>query len=118
MTLLGPTGAKSKGVDARLGLGLEYVPLVGPWAPDKVRLVLLEDGDPLAGVLVRAMVKDRADGAPSPVEIRSGKDGDLELNLRDGGDRLIAGTRMRRVVDGDGEADWASCWAASTLRRR
>lgn len=116
-TLLRPAGAKAKGFDARLGLGLEFVPLVDPWASDKVRFVLLENGEPLAGVLVSATVKDRAEGAPAPVHVRTGADGVVELDLRYAGQWLIAGTWMRRVEDGDGKADWASCWASVTLRR-
>lgn len=78
-------GAPSDAALAPTGKGLEFHPLTHPnrlHAGGKARLVVLYDGKPLPDQLLEwNAARDAAGNAPAPLELRSGRDGIVELPL-------------------------------------
>lgn len=116
-TLMRPKGAEPGGFDVKVGLQLELVPLTNPWSAKPVRFQVLEDGKPVAGVWISALVKDSSEEAPKPVHLRSDAKGEVDFDLSYAGTWLVTGTHMRRLNPPESGADWESLWASLTLRR-
>lgn len=111
-----------------LGLPLEIVPLEIPGSAPDLRLVLLRDGRPLPGALVKAWrVPRRADGSlPAPDERDSvavswkgttGTGGAISVPVREPGEWLVSTVDMAPCPDRS-EADWQSTWASLTFERK
>jgi hypothetical protein len=107
--------------DRPVGLTLELVaerdPRRGP-AADGFPLMLLRDGEPLAGALVEAVRLDgTAEGlagdADEPLAARSDDSGRLRFDLAAGRWRITA-VDMRPAPPGS-DADWSSVWTALTF---
>lgn len=82
-------GAPTDTVLAPTGKGLEFQPLTHPnrlHAGAKARFLVLYDGKPLSNQLVEwNSARDPAGNAPAQVELRSGRDGIVELPLQQPG---------------------------------
>ena len=95
----------------RLGYTLELLPATDPSAlsaGEALSMQLLYLGQPIAGLLVRAINEDEPDG---PVDSRSDADGHATLVLNRPGTWLIKAVHMIRLED-DNRADWESYWAS------
>jgi uncharacterized GH25 family protein len=77
-------------------------------AGEALSVQLLYLGQPIAGVLVRAINADEPDG---PVDGRSDADGRATVVLNRPGTWLIKAVHMIRLED-DNRADWESYWAS------
>jgi uncharacterized GH25 family protein len=110
--LLQATPAKSDELfSTRLGYTLELLPETDPSvlsAGEELSLQLLYLGQPIAGVLVRAVSKDEPDG---PVDRRTDADGRVTLVLNRPGTWLIKAVHMIRL-ENDNKAQWESYWAS------
>lgn len=120
--LLVVPGGETAGYDRRLGLPLELVPLADPHAapgasgssagrPAGLPLELLYRGEPLAGVLVTAML--RSDPL-HPVKAWTDRKGRVRLDLARAGVWLIKAVRVERTPEGS-EVDYRSLWASLTF---
>ncbi len=97
--------------NTRLGYTLELLPETDPSAlsaGEALSVQLLYLGQPIAGVLVRAISEDEPDG---PVDGRSDADGRATLVLNRPGTWLIKAVHMIRLKD-DNRAEWESYWAS------
>ena len=111
---------------ARLGLPLELVPEGSPGAGAELRVQVLLEGQPLAGVLVKAWRTDLAiDGAPRAVferdsvsvawQARSDAAGAVTIPVREAGEWLVSAVHMEPCRERE-IADWESTWASLTFR--
>lgn len=104
----------STGFDRRADLTLELMLMSDPRAADaqsRLRLRVLHRGQPLGGVLVRALPQKAAMPA---VQARSMADGSVDLALGANGIWLLNAVHMERAPHGSG-ADWESLWSSLTL---
>ena len=95
----------------RLGYTLELLPETDPSvlsAGEGLSVQLLYLGQPISGVLVRAVSEDEPD---EPVDHRSDADGRATLVLNRPGTWLIKAVHMIRL-ENDNKADWESYWAS------
>ena len=98
-----------------VGLKLELVPEADPYAASpgtEASFVLLADGKPVEGALVRAA---NAKGKPGEWQTaRSDKDGRVKFTLSDSGVWLVNSVCMERAADG-ADVQWQSTWASLTF---
>jgi len=95
----------------RLGYTLELLPEADPSAlsaGEELSLRLLYLGEPISGVLVRAVSKDQPD---EPVDRRTDADGRATVVLDRPGTWLIKAVHMIRL-ENDIKAEWESYWAS------
>ena len=112
---------------ARLGLPLELVPDGAPGASAELRVQVLLEGRPLAGVLVKAWRTDlaTADVSRAPFERdsvnvawlgRSDASGRVSVPVREAGEWLVSAVHMEPCREHE-VADWESTWASLTFAR-
>jgi uncharacterized GH25 family protein len=98
-----------------VGLKLELIPDADPYAStpgDKASYVLLADGKPVEGALVRAA---SSRGKPGEWQkARTDKDGRVTFTLADSGPWLLSSVRMERAAEGE-DVQWKSTWASLTF---
>jgi uncharacterized GH25 family protein len=110
-----------------LGLPLEIVPLSSPGSGGVVRVRVLANGRPVAGIRVSAwrsdlastgMPRDPATAAPSPEAERAITDrrGEATLRCEAAGEWLLGAVRMEACLDRQ-VADWQTTWASLTFAR-
>jgi uncharacterized GH25 family protein len=101
------------GFDRPTGLTLELILMSDPRVADpgsSLRMRVLHRGQPLGGVLVKALPKN---GGPS-VQARSTADGGVDLPLSATGVWLLNAVHMERAPRGSA-ADWESLWSSLVL---
>ena len=107
----GPTD----GYDRPLGLDLEIVPTGSPFgleAGSTLPVLVLWQGEPLAGAQIRAF----AEGHPDRTfEVRTGDDGTTTLTLDPAGTWMLSVVHMERAAPGS-DVDWQSTWSSLTFR--
>ena len=117
-----------------LGQPLELVPRSRPGASPELRVRVLWQGRPLAGVLVKTWRQPlAADGSTRAVlerdsvavaqEARSDANGEVRLDVSVPGEWLVSAVHMVAASEvkpapGTPEADWESTWASLTFARR
>ncbi len=100
---------------ARTSQLLEIVPLADPAAVPPggtLRFLLLLDGQPLAGALLRAW--HRTGDQLTTLDARTSASGEAAFTLPAAGMWMISTVHMRRL-QGDTEADWESLWGNFTF---
>lgn len=108
-------GKSDTGYAIRTGQRLELVPQDDPAAVragGTIRFLLLLDGRPLAGSLVRAW--HRAGDQLTTLDARSATDGVATFTLPAAGEWMLSTVHMQRT-QGDAEADWESLWGNLTF---
>jgi len=116
-----------------LGQPLELVPRTRPGAAPELRVRVLWQGRPLAGVLVKTWRQPlAADGSTRPVlerdsvavaqAVRSDASGDVRLDVSTPGEWLVSAVHMlpasqTKPAPGTPDADWESTWASLTFAR-
>jgi uncharacterized GH25 family protein len=103
-----------EGYDRRVGLPLELVPEKNPFllSPgEDLPLLLLYQGEPVAGVWVQARNPRRPEESVSG---RTDANGRVRLRLASGGFWLVKAVHMVPAPQGAG-ADWESFWASLTF---
>lgn len=103
------------GYDQPAGLSLELMLLRDPRYIDpgsKLELRVVHHGQPLGGVLVKALAQN---ATHPPLQARSSADGTVALVLDVAGIWLINAVHMQRARRGV-DADWESLWSSLTLR--
>ena len=101
------------GYDRALGLPLELIPVANPYrlaGGGALPLLLLYQGQPLAGALVEARSPDRAE----KVSARTDAAGGAVLSLPGPGFWLVKAVHMVEAPAGS-DADWESFWASLTF---
>lgn len=109
-----PNKSRGSGYDQVLGQRLELVPEANPYAltgGGELRVRLLYEGKPLAGVLVAALQKGRPEAR---ISARSDKEGRVRLRLDRPGFWLVKAVHMVPAPREAG-ADWESFWASLTF---
>lgn len=117
-TLLQAGHAADDTWQVRTGQRLELVPLDNPATTrpgGTLRLLLLRDGRPLAGGLVRAW--HRAGDKLTVLDAVTADDGGVRFTLPEAGAWMFSTVHMARVA-GDPKADWESLWGNLTLALR
>lgn len=126
-------GGDERRASRPLGQPLELVPRTRPGASPELRVRVLWQGRPLAGVLVKtwrqplaadgstrlALVRDSVAVAQAA---RSDASGDVRLDVSAAGEWLVSAVHMlpasqAKPTPGAPEADWESTWASLTFAR-
>jgi uncharacterized GH25 family protein len=127
------------GPDARratraLGQPLELVPRSRPGGSPELRVRVLWQGRPLAGVLVKTWRQPLApnggtravlerDSVAIAQEARTDANGEVRLDVRESGEWLVSAVHMvaaseTKPAPGTPHADWESAWASLVFARR
>jgi len=121
------SAAATVGFDHRLGLTVEFVPLDDPFSVrpgETIRLLVLEDGEPLADARVDRMRWDPEDKRPMGTDdARTDAAGIVRFQLPDAGRWLFTTTVMSRVEGSDDSGDipaeervdWESVWGSLVI---
>lgn len=113
-SILAAGGKGGDGFDQRFGWPLELVPVVDPTTlspGDSLPVLVLRNGEPVAGVQVAAR-SDVRNGRR--VTARSDARGRVLFTLDDAGPWLLSAVHMVPAPDGL-DADWESFWASLTF---
>ena len=106
-------GSEREGFDVPLGFRLEIIPETNPAAPGDLRIRLVFEGRPVAGVRVSAI---RSGDTEAAVSVRTDREGRVVLPLSEGGVWLVKAVHMIEAQEGSG-VDWESIWASLVIER-
>jgi uncharacterized GH25 family protein len=126
-------GSDERRATRALGQPLELVPRSRPGASTELRVRVLWQGRPLAGVLVKTWRQPlAADGTTRPVLVRDSVEvvqaartdanGDVRLDVNEPGEWLVSAVHMvaasgMKPAPGTPSADWESVWASLVFAR-
>jgi len=108
-----------KGQDRLMGLPFEWVVLTNPYTEPALKTVtaqLFFDGKPFGESAVNVFI--RRDGKVSQVQLKTDKEGKVDVSVADGGLFLINAVHMvipEGEVARQSKAAWMSLWASTTF---